>query len=174
MAANDFKIVKHGGPPRSKVAEDRTTSSVTGQMLVGEPLKLQSEGATYVIPLADGDPEAGTDIFEGVCARQSDELAATTQGTVIVTTCLPIRTVVRAKVTTTTNLNTAAKLEALVNNWITATVTGVSGTNGIFTLDEAEATDEDVHGFGIIGGNITDFTLDFVLATSVTMAGPTT
>lgn len=171
MAANDYKVISGSGPIREFVAEDRTTSSVTSTMLVGEPVKLHSEGAQYVIPLATGDPECGSDEFIGVVAKNSTE-TATVDGVVLVWTCLPVKTILEAKATTTSNINTAAKLKAIVGDWVAGDVTAVSGTNGTFTIDEDEGSDEDVHGFRVLEGDIVRYTLRFSVHANASMAGP--
>ena len=59
---NDFQVVRGGGGGVEVfIAEDRTTSSVTTTMKPGEPVKKAGATSNYVIPLATGDPEVGTD-----------------------------------------------------------------------------------------------------------------
>ena len=171
MGQHDFKVVKYPGPARTFIAEDRTTSSVTAQMEVGEPVKGAGATTNYVIPLATGDPEVGTDEFVGVVCRKSDEASAV-DGDCEVITCIPARTVLRAKATTSGNMDTQSELNGLLLDWICADVTAVSGTNGTFTLDENEGSDPNVHGFQVVDGDIVAYTLDVIVHAMASIAGP--
>jgi hypothetical protein len=162
MTKNNYKVVRYPGPARTYLAEDRTTSSVTATMKVGEPVKVGGTGSNFVKPLATGDPEVGTDEFVGVVCRESDE-TSTLDGDVEVITCVPVRTVLRAKATTSTNVDTQTELDGLLNDWVCGDVTASSGTNGVFTIDEDEATDPNGHGFKIVDGDIIAYTLDVIV-----------
>jgi len=137
MTLNDVKVVKYPGGTVLYEAEDRTTSSITATMKPGEPVKVAGTGTNFVQPLATGDPEVQTDEFVGIVRKESTE-TSTVDGKVEVTTLIPVKTVLRAKATTTTNVNTAAKLLALMNDWVTFDLTASTGTNGIFTIDSNE------------------------------------
>ena len=171
MVKNDIKVIKHPGPTRQYLAEDRTTSSVTATIKVGEPVKVAGTGTNFVQPVATGDPEITTDQLVGLAASESTE-TSTADGTVNVTTLLPTRTVLRGKATTSSNMDTQSELDGLKNDWVTFDVTASSGTNGIFTIDENEGTDPDVHGLKIIDGDISLYTLDVIVHSMAVEAGP--
>ena len=169
---NDYQVVRSGGGSvHVFIAEDRTTSSVTTTMKPGEPVKKSAASGNYVIPLATGDPEIGTDEFVGVVFKESTETASA-DGEVEVFVVQPLRTLLRAKPTTTTNMDTQSELNGLKLDWVAGDVTASTGTNGIFTIDEDETDDADVHGFQIIDGDIRALTLDFQVHSMVCEAGP--
>lgn len=162
-----FTVIKNSyGVVKNLPVEDRTTSSATAAINPGEPLKRYTNTDQYVLPLATGDPEVGTDIFLGVAyGTTSTEASATTEGEVDVELCGP-GTQIRAYATTTTNINTAAKLNDIVLDFIACDVTSLTGTNGDFTLDEDEGDDSNVHAFMVVGGDIVKGTLDAATAIS--------
>lgn len=161
----DIKIIKHPGPTRVYDVDDRTTSGAAASIKPGEPVKKGGSGDNFVILLATGDPEIGTDEFVGVARAESTE-TATVDGTVEVVTLIPNRTVLRAKVTTPANIDTAAELLGIKNDSVTFDL-----ANGIFTVDEDEGSDPNVHGLRIIGGDIVKGTVDFIVNVLATDAG---
>ena len=70
MAKQDFKIIKYAGPTQTWDVDDRTTSSQTTNLLPGEPVK---KAGNFVIALATGDPEVGTDELVGIVRKTSTE-----------------------------------------------------------------------------------------------------
>jgi hypothetical protein len=162
-----FTVIKGSlGVIKDIPVEDRTTSSATAAINPGEPLKRYTNTDQYVLPLADGDPEVGTDIFLGVAyGTTSNEASATTEGEVDCELCGP-GTQIRAFATTTSNINTAAKLADIQLDFIACDVAALTGTNGDFTLDENEGDDTNVHAFMIVGGDIVKGTLYSLCATS--------
>ena len=175
MAVNNVKIIKNGGPNFEFQAEDRTTSSITVAMQLGEPVKVGGTGTNFVLPLLTGDCEIGTDEFVGIVAEESTE-TSTVDGTVLVTQLIPGLTMLRAQATTVANINTVAKLLALRGDWISFDVTGAgtNGPTGVFTLDEDEATDPNVHCCKIMDGDITKGSLDVIVHANATQAAPLT
>lgn len=163
---NDIKIIKNPGEARRYNAEDRTTSSQTATMKPGEPVKGAGTGRNFVYLLADGDPEVGTDIFIGIVAEESTE-TSTADGTVLVHTLLP-NTMLRGKATTAANINTAAKLLALKGDYVAFDLAA-----GVFTIDEDEGDDPNVHGLCIIDGDIVKGTLDVIPQLNATEHAPT-
>jgi hypothetical protein len=163
---NDFKVIKRGYGVETFGAEDRTTSSVTVAMQPGEPVKRGGSNGNFVIPLATGDPENGTDIFVGIAHKESTE-TSTLDGEVTVELCGP-GTTVEAKATTAANIDTAAKLLGVRGDYVAADVTGAgtNGPTGVFTLDEDEGDDPNVHGFLILGGDIVKGRLTALVAIS--------
>jgi len=169
MSARDFTVIKHGGAVRVHDTDDRTTSSEDAAMLPGEPIKSNTPASAgeFAIKLATGDPEVATDMMLGIAAKQSTETSSA-EGEVEYISLIPNQTVLRAKAHTATNVNTAAKLLALKGHWVTCDL-----TSSAFTVNEDEATDPNVHGFQILGGDIVKGTLDFVVSSLATQAGTT-
>lgn len=160
-----IEVIKRGyGVLPNLDVNDRTTSSVTAQMNIGEPVKRVTATDQYVQPVATGDPEHGTDIFLGVTKTVSTE-TSTVDGLVDVELCGP-GTQLRGFATTSTNVNTQAKLIAIRLDFVTFDVTALTGTNGDFTIDEDEADDSNVHALMIADGDIVKGTLDVVVAIS--------
>ncbi len=170
MVENDIKVVKNPGATLVFQVDDRTTSSVTTTIKAGEPVKVSGN---YVIPVATGDPEIATDEFVGIARKESTETASA-DGEVEVITLLPYQTVLRGKPTTSANVDTASELAGVINDWVTFDVTSSSGTNGIFTIDEDEGSDPNVHGLCIIDGDIEKGTLDVIVHANATHAAPLT
>jgi len=164
MAAGDIKILSGSLGTVSLLAEDRTTSSVTTNLLPGEPVKRAGTGTNFVQPVATGDPEIGTDIFVGIVHSQSTE-TSTADGTVEVD-LVGLGTRLRGKATTTTNMDTQSELDGLILDYVAFDVTGAgtNGSTGVFTIDEDEGTDPNVHGLCIIGGDTSRGTLDVLVS----------
>jgi len=171
MSANDIEVLKHPGSTLKLYAEDRTTSGLPATMLPGEPVKVASSGANYVTLISTGDPEVGTDEFVGIVRKESTETASA-DGRVEVTTIVPGKTVLRGKATTSSNINTAAKLYGVMHDWVCFDAAWTSSARGSFTIDEDEGSDPDVHGLNIIDGDIIKGTLDVLVHTMAQMAGP--
>jgi hypothetical protein len=171
MAVNDIKVVRNPGPTEVYNVDDRTTSSQTTNLLPGEPVKLSTN---FVIALATGDPEIGTDEFVGVVRKQSTE-TSTADGTVEVYTMTPA-TRLRGQMTTTTNADTAAELLGIIGDFIAIDVTGAgtNGPTGVFTFDENEGTDPNVHGFKVIDGDIVKGSLDCSVHMNASSMAPLT
>lgn len=171
MTVNDVKIIKYPGPARTYLAEDRNTSSVTATMKPGEPVKVSGTGTNFVAPLATGEPKVTCDQYVGIVGKESTE-TATVDGVVEVITVIPVRTVLKAKATTTANIDTQSELDGVKNDWVAFDVTASSGTNGVFTIDEDEGTDPDVHGLKIIDGDIVEYTLDVIVHAGASEGSP--
>lgn len=171
MAVNDIKVVKNPGPTETYKVDDRTTSSQTTNLLPGEPVKLSTN---FVIALATGDPEIGTDEFVGIVRKESTETSSA-DGEVEVTTMMP-DTRLRGDATTATNIDTEAELLGIIGDFITIDVTGAgtNGPTGVFTFDENEGTDPNVHGFKVIGGNTVKGTVDVSVHMNASSMAPLT
>lgn len=156
MAKGDISIVDTGGlnvvPTRTYKVQDRTSSSESRAMAAGDPIK---KSGNYALLCASGDPEQGTDTMLGIAAKASTE-TATADGEVEAYVCAP-NVVFRAKATTPANMDTASELLGLLNDSVTFDL-----STNTFTVDENEGDDPDVHGLIIVGGNITDGTIDFI------------
>ena len=164
MAIGDIKIVE---PEKLSTenwqVQDRTSSSDT-VIYPGEPVKQAADGSPYVIHLATGDPEIGTDIFVGIAASQSTE-TATADGSVEVYK-LQEGMVLRGKATTAGNVDTAAKINALRGDCVTFDLTSTT-----YTIDEDEGNDNNVHGLIIMGGDPDKGTLDVRVKMGVRLEG---
>lgn len=169
MSRRDISVVKGGGPVRVHDVDDRTTSGLARAIYAGEPIKSDTPATAgeFAIPVAAGDPEVGTDILLGIPSRDSDE-TSTADGEIEYITLLPNRTVIRGKGTTAGNIDTAAELLALKGHWVC-----FDDTSSVYSIDENEATDPNVHGLQIIGGDIVKGTLDCVVSSLCTQGGTT-
>jgi len=163
MAKNDVKIKDVGGldvlPVRTFLVQDYTNSSST-QILAGEPVKLSGgEGGNYVLKLATGDPEIGTDILYGIAAND-DTATTSADGTVDV--YLPVASAVyTCAATTPANLATG-----ILNDTVTFDLTSTT-----YTVDEDEGSDEDVHGLRIVDFDSDAGTVDFEIKINATRYG---
>ena len=165
MSRNDIKIVEPKDvSSRQFLVQDRTSSSST-QILAGEPVKQAADGSPYVIKLATGDPEIGTDLFIGIAVNDSTETASA-DGVVQVAVVVPGVTLLEAKATTPANIDTQAKINALIGDCVCYDLTSTT-----FTIDENEGNDNNVHGLIIQGGDPAAGTLTHVVKTQATMQG---
>lgn len=141
---NDLKLIKtHYGVEIFDVA-DRTTSSVATTVKPGEPVKRILNTSTHSAqPLLTGDAEEAVDIFLGIAKEESTE-TSTVAGKVNVELVGP-GSVLQGRATTPANIDTAAEFLLLQNDTVCFDVTASSGTNGIFTIDEDEGDDPNVH-----------------------------
>jgi hypothetical protein len=162
MAKNDVIIVKspYDSVPTVTWLVDDYTNSGSTQILAGEPVKLSgAEDGNYAIKLATGDPEIGTDIFLGIAA--SDDTATTTaDGEVEVYMPLP-GIVYRCAATTPANLAVG-----ILGDCVTFDLTSTT-----YTVDENEASDEDVQGLRIVGYDSDAGTVDFEIKINATRYG---
>jgi hypothetical protein len=165
MAENDIKIIAYPGQTMKFPAEDRTVSTQSYTMKPGEPVKMAGTGNNFAYLLATGDPEIGTDNLLGIVAKESTE-TATVDGYIEVQLVIPGLTVMEGKATTSTNINTQAKLDALIFDQVTFDLTTV-----YFTIDEDEGTDPNSHGLVILGGDIEKFTLKVALHANASIFG---
>lgn len=163
MAFNDVTIVKPaGGTYRVYDVYDRTNSGDT-VIYPGDPVKVTD--TNYVGHLATGDPEIGTDRMVGIAVTTSTETASA-DGKVTVFIPAPGQSVMRCKVTTTTNADSTAEILGLIHDAITFDLSSTT-----YTIDENEGTDEDVHGLVVVDGDATNNTLDFVVQDRAMLAG---
>jgi hypothetical protein len=150
----DIKIV--GGNTVTPVlpyrVDDRTTSSATATHKPGEPIK---QAGNFTLLCATGDPEQGTDAFIGIAQNESDE-TSTVDGSVDIATVIPFVTRMRANMTTPANCDTDDELEGLLNDAVCFDLVA-----GVFTIDEDEGDDPNVHTLVIVDGDIRKGTLDF-------------
>lgn len=161
MALNDVKIVRspYGSlTTETFVVEDRTTSSDT-VMYAGEPVKIQGAGSNYVIHLATGDPEIGTDIVAGITQAGSTETSSADGTVEVVPASLP-GLVYRCKAQTGSNLAAGVLYDTVAFDYASTT----------YTIDENEGTDEDVHGLRMLTYDAVADTVDFIIKPAATMS----
>lgn len=162
---SDIKVIKsHFGTELIDV-DDRTTSSQTTNLQPGEPVK---RSGNFAIALATGDPENGTDLFLGIVKQRESSETSTVDGDVVVEICGP-GSVLSGRATTPANMDTAAKLLGIKMDYIAMDVTGAgtNGPTGVFTFDEDEGDDPNVHGFMVLGGDIEKGVLRVMTAISM-------
>lgn len=156
MAKHDVKIIKSG----TGREETFLTASAT-TLVVGDAVKKNGD---YVVRIATGDPQIGTDEFIGIVTEASTDTASAA-GTVKV--FMPgLDTIMRCKATTTANVNTAAKINALKMHAVAFDLTSTT-----ITVDEDETDDPNLSGLFIIGGNHKKYTLDFIMNQGAGPAG---
>ena len=161
MAKLDVTVVKnpYNCQPTMTCKVDDYTSASSTQILIGEPVKLNGEGANTVIKLATGDPEYGTDIVFGIAASD-DTATSAADGEVEVLLPLP-GIIYRCKAHTPANLAEGVRYDC-----VTFDLTGTT-----YTVNEDEGTDEDVHGLRIVDFDATNGTVDFEIRSVVTRYG---
>ena len=158
MAKNDVKIIKAG------IGHEENFLTAAGtSLVVGDPVMKSGDN---IVRVTDGTPAIGTDEFIGVVTRASTDTASAA-GEVRVFMPGP-DTILRSKVTTTGNVDTIAKINALKMHSVTFDVSGTT-----VTIDEDEADDPNVHTLFIIAGNHKKFTLDYIMNKPAGPAGGT-
>ena len=164
MAKYDVEIIKgSGGAVVLLDVQDRTSSS---DVLIqpGEPVK---QSGNYVVHVGNGEPVITAPML-GVSQKLSTE-TATADGKVPVQLVVPGKTILRCKVTTAGNIDTAAKLLLLMMDSITFDRTGTDPFT--FRINEDEGSDPNVHGLFVVGGSITEGTMDVLLKDYATAQG---
>jgi len=154
MAQNDITIIRGGGTIQEYRVDDRDTSSAV-QIIAGDPVQIGGAGANFVIPLATAEP-TDTEEMVGIAVKDSTETASV-DGTVQVQVVIPGKTVMRCAATTPANIDTDAELLAILNDQVAFDLTGA-----IYTIDENQG-DAVSNGLRILGGDIDNGTLDFML-----------
>jgi hypothetical protein len=163
MAKADVRIVDAGGANVTQGRVFRTEAGGT-DILAGEPVKIGGTGNNYVVPLDDAEPAVGTDRMIGIAQNNSDHTASA-DGTVQVYMVHPNVTVMRAKAKDAAAIDTDAELLAILNDSKLFDLTG-----GVYTIDETVA-DATANGVLIVGGDIANGTLDFVLKEGASIGG---
>jgi len=144
MAKGDMRVLGQGGHSDVPSWTWQTEAGAT-DIKAGEPVKLKAAGSPYAIPLATLDLTIGTDTaMVGIAASDSSH-TATADGTIDVYMPLP-GTVWACKATTVANIDTQAKLNALVGDRVVVTL-----ASSTYTIDE-NAGDGVNNAFYILGG----------------------
>jgi hypothetical protein len=125
----------------------------------GDMVKIGGTGNNFVVKIATGDPEIGTDRIVGITKAASTDTASVA-GYVDVF-LIDSRTVLCARATTGSNLSDGILLDSVA----------MDVSTGAITIDEDEGDDPDVHGCMILGYNATDDTVEFVVKTGALIDG---
>jgi len=149
MAKNDVTLLgsQANHIVRTYRVEDRTTSSASATIKPGEPVKVGS--SNNVIILATGEPTNSAPMV-GIALTESTETASA-DGTVEVLVVEAGRTLLRTAATTPGNL-----ADGILYDSVTYDLTG-----DVFTVDENEGDDPDVHGLEIVDYDATEGTVDY-------------
>ena len=158
MAINDVRIKdSYVSVP---VREYQVAAAAT-LIYPGEPVKLSAAGAVDVIKLADNEPVIGTTTqLCGIAASLSTNTAAAA-GKVNVYVLLP-EVVYECAATTPANIDTQAKLDALVGDNVLFDLTSTT-----FTVDE-NAGNAATSGLQIVGGDPKRGLIYFIVRPSAT------
>ena len=165
MAARDIRVLRNGGDVLTVDTDDRNTATYNANALEpGEPIQYLSNASHYAKTVFNGAPIRGSDEFLGIVAKQSTE-TATANGTVDYTSMVT-GTELQGKATTTSNVNTAAKIIAYRGNWVS-----FDNTSEVFTIDENETSDPNKLMLKILRGDHIAYTLDVMVNMANTEAG---
>jgi len=148
VARNDIQVIS---PSDARVIRCRTEAGATA-ILAGEPVKIGGTGSNYVVPAADGEPNTTT-LGLGVAASDSTQ-TSTTDGVVDVYLFEPT-VAFRAKAKSAAAIDTEAELLAIINDLVLFDL-----TSSTYTVDTAATNG--AYGLRIIGGNVTQGTVDFL------------
>ena len=159
MALGDVKIISPGGLTHPPSMVFRTEASST-QIFAGDPVIIGGTGTNYVIVCPDAHPLL-TDTYQtglvGIAATTGPTAAAAVAGTVEVALALP-GIVYACKAKTSTTFDTDAELLAVLNDNVyfdLATTT--------YTIDVANASAAGTGGLRIVGGDVTNSIVYFVV-----------
>jgi hypothetical protein len=158
MSLGDITLVKAGGLENIPTYRFRVQAGAT-TINAGEPVKVATAGAQYVVRSATSEPVTGTPTFVGIAATTSTQTASVDG---FVEVYKPIQGVVfRASAKTKANINTVALVDVLRNRR-----TLLDLTSGVYTVAEATA-DSGTNGIVIVDGDPVAGTLDFEVRASV-------
>lgn len=152
MSLGDITIVKTGGLSAVPTYKYRVQAGATA-IAAGEPVKIATAGAAYVVRSADAEPVTGTPTFIGIAATNSTQTASADG---VVEVYRPIQGVVfRAAAKVKTAIDTDAEVIALLNNRTVFDLTG-----SVYTLDES-AADAGTNGLIVVDADPVAGTVDF-------------
>lgn len=154
--AKIVSIISNPGP----VLTFNVEAGAAGSIIPGYPVKIGGTGNNYVVGLATGDPEIGTDRMIGVAVSTSTDTASA-DGTVQVQTVVPNMTVMRAEAQAGANLADGILLDSVTFDLAT----------GDYTIDENEGDDPDVHGLVVVDYDADADTVDFMLKSGASLSG---
>lgn len=153
----NVQIVSTGG--KESLVVRRFNTEAATSILEGDLVKIGGTGNNFVVLIATGDPEVGTDRVVGVAKAASTDTASAA-GTVDVY-MIDERTVLRAEATTGSNL-----ADGILFDSVTMDVTGA-----VQTIDEDEGDDPNVHGCMILAYDAANDTVDFVIKEGALIGG---
>lgn len=158
MSLGDITIVKAGGLSNVPTYRYRVQAGAT-TINAGEPVKIATAGAAYVVRSADAEPVTGTPTFVGIAATTSTQTASADG---VVEVYRPIQGVVfRASAKVKTAIDTDVEVLTVLNN---RTVFDLTGST--YTLDES-AADTATNGLIIVDADPVKGTVDFEVRASV-------
>jgi len=158
MAKNDIKI--KDSYTTVPVVKWQTEANTT-MMLAGEPVKLKAAGSPYVIPLADNEPVIGTTTQVVGIAKSDSTQTTTADGSITVYVPLP-GVIYECKATTTSNIDTQAKLDALCGDSVL-----FDFGSSTYTVDE-NAGNAATSGIQIVGGDYARGVIYFMIRPAAT------
>lgn len=163
MSKFDIRIVDNGGNQVVNTEVWQTEANAT-DIYAGEPVRLKLAGSPYVIPLADGEPTLGTTVATIGLAASDSTHTASADGEVEVFVAQPgVTYAIKAK--DSSNIDTEAKIKALVGNTI-----GIDLTSNTYTIDTTDSSAA-TGGLIIVGGNVNNQEIYFRLRNAA-MDGP--
>ncbi len=159
MALADVKIISPGGYALPPSMMFRTEASST-QIFPGDPVIIGGTGTNYVTVCADAHPLL-TDTYQtglvGIAATTGTTAAAAADGTVEVNLALP-GIVYACKALLASSINTDAKLLAVLNDNVYFDLAA-----GVYTVDVANSSAAGTGGLRIVGGDITNGIVYFIV-----------
>jgi len=159
MSLADVLIKDVGGHNTVPTATWNTEAGTT-VINPGEPTKIGS-GRNYAIVLADAEPVIGTTSDVIGIAQSTSTQTASADGVVEVYLPLP-GVIYEVKAKTASNVDTQAKIDALVGKRVLFDL-----TSSVFTVDTSTA-DGATNGVAIVGGNVDNASVFVQLRTSGT------
>ena len=152
MATGDIKIIKsHYGVQRF-----RTEANVTVGILPGDGVIKGGTGNNYAGLLLNGMPTQGTDIWLGV-TRSTGTNTTAADGVIDVELIGP-GTIIEARATTVANMDTAAELLGLLNDYVNFDRADTTIT-GALTIDEDQGDTTGTLSLMILDGDIVKGTI---------------
>jgi hypothetical protein len=133
MAANNVRIKKN---PYG-VMRFRTEANIKLGIAAGDAMMVAGTGTNYADIVTNGAPTRGTDTFIGVSHNAATNTASA-DGVIDIELVGP-GTILEAKATTVTNINTDAKLLAMLND-VTNFDRSAATAAGTLTIDETNTT----------------------------------
>lgn len=157
--------------------EDRTTSTHDFTIKPGEVVEKGASGAVaasgnFAILALTGSPADGTNLFLGICKEESNETSSLDGTGVFYMVGLGTR--LKGDATTKGNIDTVAKLEALVLDNVAFTGIAAKGDSPVttpYTINEDEGDDPNVHGLQILTGDIVTGELEVRVVAGTCMFG---
>jgi len=159
MASGNVSVISPGGLNSVPAMVFRTEASST-QIFAGDPVIIGGTGTNYVIVCPDAHPVL-TDTYQtglvGIATTDGPTAASAVAGTVNVSLALP-GVVYACKAKLASTIDTDAELLAVLNDNVYFDLTG-----GVYTIDVANASAAGTGGLRIVGGDIVNGIVYFVV-----------